>query len=241
MRGICHRTPRPGGGAPLQLQPEKLLGGYDQSDITQDELALARNDPARDDPRRMSEVTRILNSIHKGDPRAAEELLPLIYEELRKLAAAKMNQEPPGQTLQATALVHEAWMRLAGDRQEQGWDSRGHFFSAAAEAMRRILVERARRKDRIRHGGGLERIEIDQIAVPNEAKEQKLLEIHEVIDQFAEEDESKAELVKLRVFVGLNYEEIANLMGISEPTVRRHWAYAKAWLYERIHEARQQT
>jgi RNA polymerase sigma factor (TIGR02999 family) len=159
----------------------------------------------------------------------AEELLPLVYEELRRLAAYRMAQEAPGQTLQPTALVHEAWLRLAGsDRQR--WRGRDHFFSAAAEAMRRILVENARRKQRIRHGGGMQRVDFASIELPIATQDEKYLQIDEYLDQLAEEDPEKAEVVKLRVFTGLKVSEIASVLDCSEKTVQRHWNFAKAWL-----------
>jgi RNA polymerase sigma factor (TIGR02999 family) len=177
----------------------------------------------------VSDVTRILDRAHQGDLKAAEELLPLVYAELRKLAAAKMAQEKPGQTLQATALVHEAWIRLAGSNQQQ-WRGRDHFFSAAAEAMRRILVENARRKQRIRHGGGLERVDVECLDLPIAAEDEKCLQVNEYLDQLASEDPEKAEVVKLRMFAGLKVSEIASILNCSEKTVQRHWNFAKAWL-----------
>ena len=165
----------------------------------------------------------------QGELQPAEELLPLVYEELRRLAVYKMAQEAPGQTLQPTALVHEAWLRLAGsDRQK--WRGRDHFFSAAAEAMRRILVENARRKQRIRHGGGMHRADIASIELPIAKQDEKCLQIDEYLDQLAEEDPEKAEVVKLRVFAGLKVSEIALILDCSEKTVQRHWNFAKAWL-----------
>ena len=180
----------------------------------------------------MKDVTRLLDAVQHGDARAADELLPLVYAELRQLARAKMAREQPGQTLQATALVHEAWLRL-GDGAR--FENRAHFFGAAAEAMRRILVDRARRKLAARHGGGQERLNVDEIeiAAPTE-KEDDLLAVHEALDLFASEDPVKAELVKLRFFAGFTLEEAGQVMGISERTAKRHWAYAKAWLYDVI-------
>ena len=183
--------------------------------------------------RPVSEVTEILLRAQKGDPKAAAELLPVVYEELRKLAAAKMAQELPGQTLQATALVHEAWLRLGGAG-DQHWNSRGHFFGAAAEAMRRILVERARKKARVRHGGGLEKVDWEHVTIATEDGDDTVLAIHEAIEKLAAESPQKAEIVKLRYFTGLEHEEIAQALGVSEPTVRRHWAYARAWLYAEL-------
>lgn len=176
----------------------------------------------------MSEVTRILESIEGGDPTAAADLLPLVYEELRKLAASRMAMESPGQTLQATALVHEAWIRLSGQR-SQHFQNRHCFFGAAAEVMRRILVDRARRRKAVRHGGGQERVEFDAVEIP--AVDDKLIqEVHEALDELAKVDPEKAEIVKLRFFVGLSFEEIAALVGVNERTVRRHWTFAKAWM-----------
>lgn len=182
----------------------------------------------------MSEVTRILDRVKQGDPTAADELLPLVYEELRKLAAAKMAQERPGQTLQATALVHEAWLRLAGARPPSSWNSRGHFFGAAAEAMRRILVDRARAKARIRHGGGLERVDLEHVTLATEDSDDTVLAMHEALDALARVSPQKAEIVKLHYFTGMAYPEIAEALGISLPTVERHWAYARSWLYRAL-------
>lgn len=181
----------------------------------------------------MSDVTRLLDAVEQGDPMAAEELLPLVYEELRKLAAHKMAHEPPGQTLQATALVHEAWLRLAGDSPRH-WEGRGHFFTAAAEAMRRILVEKARRKRRLRHGGGLQRINLADAELATDAEDETLLQVHEALDELAREDPFQARIVKLRFFAGLTNNEAASALGVSEKTVLRYWAHAKVWLYDRI-------
>ena len=161
--------------------------------------------------------------------------MPLVYDELRKLAVARMARETPGQTLQATALVHEAWLRLAGDG-EQRWDNRGHFFAAAAEAMRRILVERARKKERVRHGGGLEKVDWENVSIATEDSDDTVLAIHEALEKLAKHSPQKAEIVKLRYFTGLEHEEIAQALGISEPTVRRHWAYARSWLFMELKE-----
>lgn len=182
----------------------------------------------------MSEVTQLLQAMDAGDSRAADRLLPLVYEELRQLAAVRMAQEKPGQTLQATALVHEAWLRLAGSGQQPAWNSRGHFFGAAAEAMRRILVDRARQKARVRHGGGLERIDLAQVTIATEDSDDTVLAIHEALEKLAAESPQKAEIVKLRYFTGLGHAETAQVLGVSEPTVRRHWAYARAWLYAEL-------
>jgi RNA polymerase sigma factor (TIGR02999 family) len=178
----------------------------------------------------MSEVTRILSAIDQGDPSAAEQLLPLVYDELRKLAASKLAQEKPGQTLQATALVHEAYLRLVDVDKAQHWDSKGHFFAACAEAMRRILVERARRKGRICHGGGLRRADLldEEVAAP--ADDEEVLLLDEALARLADARPRAAELVKLRFFAGLTLEEIAPLVALSPGTTRRLWTFARAWL-----------
>ncbi len=177
----------------------------------------------------MADVTRILQSIEQGDPKAAEALLPLVYDELRRLANYRMASERPGQTLQPTALVHEAWLKLAGeDRQE--WNNRRHFFGAAAEAMRRILVDRARRKQRVRHGGELERVDLAEVDLPIADNDEKCLRVHESLDALAAEDPEKAEVVKMRIFAGMKVAEIATAWDCSEKTIQRHWNYAKAWL-----------
>ena len=181
----------------------------------------------------MSEVTRILHSIESGDPKAADELLPLVYEELRRLAAHKMANELPGQTLQQTALVHEAWLRLTGNENVK-WDGRAHFFGAAAEAMRRILIDNARRKKALRHGGGQQRLDIQDVELAATASDDELLSINDALEKFAKHDKQKAELVKLRYFAGLTIEEAAAALGISEPTAKRHWTYARAWLFNEI-------
>ena len=179
------------------------------------------------------QVTAILAAVGAGDKQAAEELLPLVYNELRRLAAARLARESPGQTLQATALVHEAWLRLGGATQPL-WNSRAHFFGAAAEAMRRILLERARRKARIRHGGQLERVDLDRVTLATQDSDEVILAVHEALEKLAAESPQKAEIVKLRYFGGLEHAEIAEVLGISEPTVRRHWAYARSWLYAEL-------
>jgi RNA polymerase sigma factor (TIGR02999 family) len=178
----------------------------------------------------MSDVTEILTAIDRGQARA-DELLPLVYEELRKLAAARMAQESPGQTLQPTALVHEAWLRLVGDTNPK-FDGRAHFFAAAAEAMRRILIENARRKRALRHGGGQARLDIHEVEIA--AAEDELLAVHEALDKLSAEDAGLADLVKMRFFVGLTNKEAAEILGVSEPTVERRWAFARAWLYREI-------
>jgi RNA polymerase sigma factor (TIGR02999 family) len=179
----------------------------------------------------MSEVTQILSAIEQGDPAAAEQLLPLVYDELRKLAAQKLAQEKPGQTLQATALVHEAYLRLVDTVRVQHWDSRRHFFAAAAEAMRRILVENARRKARHRHGGGCQRQALDLDAQVGEEPADELLALHEALEQLAAQDSIKARLVELRFFAGLTLAEAAQCLDISLSTADRAWRYARAWLY----------
>jgi RNA polymerase sigma factor (TIGR02999 family) len=184
-------------------------------------------------PRGVSDVTRILDRAQQGDPAAAGELLPLVYEELRRLAAAKLAQEKPGQTLQATALVHEAWLRLAGNG-EQSWNSRGHFFAAAAEAMRRILIEAARRKARLRHGGGQERVSVEEIEIAAALPEDRLLQVSEALDELKREAPEAARVVLLRYFAGLPQEEVARAMGISLRSAERHWTWAKAWLFRWI-------
>ena len=184
----------------------------------------------------MSEVTRILSTSEQGNPQAAEQLLPLVYEELRKLAAQKLAQEAPGQTLQATALVHEAYLRLVDVEQVQHWDSRGHFFAAVAEAMRRILVENARRRRRQKHGGQLRRIDFEEAQSLAEEPADELLALDEALDQLAAEDPVKAELVKLRCFAGLSHQEAAEALGISRATADRYWAYAKSWLYCKLYD-----
>ena len=182
----------------------------------------------------MPDVTQLLNAIDAGDAKAADQLLPLVYEELRKLAAAKMAQEKPGQTLQATALVHEAWLRLAGADGQKAWNSRGHFFGAAAEAMRRILVDRARQKARIRHGGKLERVDLEHVTIATEDSDETMLAMSDALDTLARESPQKAEIVKLRYFTGLENQEIARALGISLSTVERSWAYARSWLHREI-------
>ena len=188
----------------------------------------------------MPDVTQILNAIEDGDPSAAEELLPLIYDELRKLAAARMAQESPDHTLQATALVHEAYLRLVGSQdsqQAQHWDGRGHFFAAAAEAMRRILVENARRKNSVKQGGQSVRQELNASEIAAPLPSDELLVLDEALESLAKENSVKAELVKLRFFAGLSIDEAAMALGISRATAKRYWVYARAWLFGQISSA----
>ena len=204
----------------------------------------------------MSNVTHILSQIDSGDPTAAEQLLPLVYEELRKLAAAKLGHEKPGQTLSATALVHEAYLRLVGDQEpgissqepeEQplvpgprpltpGWNSRGHFFAAAAEAMRRILINRARDKNRQKRSGGWQRVDLDAIEIALDTPAEDLLALDEALQQLATDDKLCADLVQLRFFAGLTLGEAAEALGVSRRTADRHWAYARAWLFDRLRD-----
>jgi RNA polymerase sigma factor (TIGR02999 family) len=182
----------------------------------------------------MNDVTRILSAIEQGDPQAADRLLPLVYDELRRLAARRLAQEKPGQTLQATALVHEAYLRLVDTDKAQHWSSRGHFFAAAAEAMRRILVENARRKSERKHGGGLVRQDLYEVQLAAAELNEDLLALDEALNRLAEHDPVKAELVKLRHFGGLTIREAAKALGISGTTADRYWAYARAWLHQEI-------
>jgi RNA polymerase sigma factor (TIGR02999 family) len=179
----------------------------------------------------VSEFTHVLAAIEQGDPRAAERLLPLVYEELRKLAAQKMAQEAPGQTLQATALVHDAYLRLVGGAEAPRWNSRAHFFGAAAEAMRRILVESARRKGRLKHGRQHRRVDLESDCLVAEAPSLDLLALDEALTRLAEAEPAKAELVKLRFFAGLTQPEAAAALGVSLATAERYWTFAKSWLY----------
>ena len=181
----------------------------------------------------MSDVTVILDAIQTGDPKAAEELLPLVYAELRKLAAFKLAQQSPDQTLQPTALVHEAYLKLLGGG-NHSWQNRRHFFAAAAEAMRHLLVDRARRKAAVRHGGGLRRIDLDHVVVATETTDENILLISEALEKLTAHDAVTAELVKLRFFGGLTCPEAAEVLGLSERTAKRSWAYARAWLFKEI-------
>jgi RNA polymerase sigma factor (TIGR02999 family) len=176
-----------------------------------------------------NDVTQLLNAIDSGDPNAAEELLPLVYEELRKLAAARLANEAEGQTLQPTALVHEAWLRLARSNHQQ-WNGRGHFFSAAAESMRRILIDRARKRLRERHGAGLQRLDLDSVEIAVDTDDDTLLRLNDALEKLARESPAKAELIKLRFFAGLGLAEAAAAQSISLATAKRHWAYARSWL-----------
>jgi RNA polymerase sigma factor (TIGR02999 family) len=181
----------------------------------------------------VSDVTHILNAIEQGEPKAADQLLPLVYEELRKLAAHKMANEKAGQTLQPTALVHEAWMRLVG-KENPKFENRAHFFAAAAEAMRRILIDNARRRRALRHGGGQQRVELEQADIANANDDDQLLAVHEALDKLNAFNRSEAELVKLRYFVGMTLDEAAEVLGISSRTADNYWAHARAWLFREL-------
>jgi RNA polymerase sigma factor (TIGR02999 family) len=212
-------------------QPEDLGGGSPSSP------APAELTPATDVGPPMSDVTRLLSAIEQGDPRAAGQLLPLVYDELRKLAASKLAQETPGQTLQATALVHEAYVRLVSTSPEgatREWQGRGHFFAAAAEAMRRILVEKARRKRRQKHGGGLPRADIQLANIASPMPDEDLLALDEAMARLAAEDPIRARLVQMRFYAGLSNEEAARVLGISAATAKRYWRHARAWLHREI-------
>ena len=186
----------------------------------------------------MSDVTRILSQIEQGDPRAAEQLLPLVYDELRKLAAARLAAEQPGQTLQATALVHEAYVRLVGANGVEKWDGRGHFFAAAAEAMRRILVESARRKKRLRHGGDQCQVELNEELPTIDRPIDEILAVHEALDQLATANPGAAKLVNLHYFAGLSLDEAASALGVSPRACYRLWAFARAWLFQKLGDGR---
>ena len=182
----------------------------------------------------MNDLTRILSAIEDGDPKASDQLLPLVYDELRKLAAQRLAHEKPGQTLQATALVHDAYLRLVDTDEAKDWNGRGHFFAAAAEAMRRILVEAARRKGRIRHGGGLKRVELDAACSISEAPSEDLLVLDEALTRLAASEPVRAQLIQLRFFAGLSMPEAARVLGISLATAERYWTFARAWLYAEV-------
>lgn len=187
--------------------------------------------------RAVAEVTQILSAIEQGDPHAAAQLLPMVYDELRRLARHRLAQELPGQTLQATALVHEAYLRLVGPHSSDvvvSWDSRAHFFAAAAEAMRRILVDNARRKQRLKHGGALERVELEEAGLAIESPSDDLLALSEALDKLAREKPAQADLVKLRYFAGLKLEDAGRMLGLSPATADRYWAFARAWLYREL-------
>jgi RNA polymerase sigma factor (TIGR02999 family) len=182
----------------------------------------------------MSEVTRILSAIEQGDPHVADQLLPLVYDELRTLAAARLRHEQPGQTLQPTALVHEAYLRLVGSDPNHHWHNRGHFFAAAAEAMRRILLNRARDKKRLKRGGGRQRINLDQAELALDTDDDNLIAIDEALQELEQEDKLAAALVKLRFFGGLSLKQAAQSLGLAQRTAERQWAYARAWLFNRL-------
>lgn len=186
----------------------------------------------------MSAVTQIRQAIEHGDAKATDELLPLVYHELRRLAAHKLASEASGHTLQPTALVHEAYLRLVGPGQAQQWDGRGHFFAAAAEAMRRILVESARRKKRLKHGGELQRVDLDKVELPLPMPDEELLALDEALDRLASVDSRAAEIVKLCFFVGLTQEQAGKELGISLATAERLWSFARAWLYQEMKKNR---
>jgi RNA polymerase sigma factor (TIGR02999 family) len=184
----------------------------------------------------VSDITVMLRAVQDCDPQSAEKLLPLVYEELRRVAARRMAQQPAGHTLQATALVHEAFLRLVGNP-EQTWENRRHFFAAASEAMRHILVDRARRKAAVRHGGNPVRLQLDDVVIAAEATDESVVVVHEALERLAAHDPVAAELVKLRFFAGFTFAQAAELLEISERTAKRLWAYARAWLYDEIQRA----
>jgi RNA polymerase sigma factor (TIGR02999 family) len=181
----------------------------------------------------MSEITLVLQAIGRGERRASTDLLPLVYEELRRLAAARMARENAGQTLQPTALVHEAWLRLVADG-DRTWENRAHFFGAAAEAMRRILIDKARRKAGLKHGGGQERVNIDDLQLTEATSDDKILLVNEALERMETEDPESARIVMLKFFGGLTNQEVAKILGVTERTIERDWAYAKAWLFQSI-------
>jgi RNA polymerase sigma factor (TIGR02999 family) len=182
----------------------------------------------------VTEVTRILCAIEQGDPHSAEQLLPLVYDELRKLAAQRLAHEKPGQTWQPTALVHEAYLRLVGGARAQSWNSRGHFFAAAAEAMRRILLNRARDKNRLKRGGNWQRLDLESVVVVDDASDEQLIALDDALVRLADANRVCAELVKLRFFTGVTLAEAATVLGLARRTADRHWAFARAWLYEAL-------
>jgi RNA polymerase sigma factor (TIGR02999 family) len=182
----------------------------------------------------MSEVTQLIDAISHGDRQAADQLLPLLYDELRRLAVDRLANERPGQTLQATALVHEAYLRLVGEDGGPMWDGRAHFFGAAAEAMRRILIERARRNRRVKHGGELRRVDLDDAAPTTGDRDAEILAVNDLLEELARQDADAAEVVKLRYFAGYTLEEVADLLEISRSTVQRRWNFARAWLFTRL-------
>jgi len=186
----------------------------------------------------MNKPVPIVDAMQPDEIQTTEQLLPLVYAELRRLAAHKLASENPGQTLQPTALVHEAWLKLAGGEQSGRWRNRNHFFAAAAEAMRRILTDNARRKLRVRHGGSQQRVDLDDCTTAADSEADHILAVSEALEKFAQLDPKRAELVKLRYFIGLTFEQAAEVLGISEPTAKRYWAFARAWLYEEIRAAR---
>lgn len=187
----------------------------------------------------MSKVTSILSQIENGDPSRSDQLLPLVYEELRKLAAARLANEKPGQTLQATALVHEAYIRLVNVEKAQQWDSRRHFFCAAAESMRRILIEKARRKGRLKRGGDFNRVSLEEVEASSETSQLDLMALDEAINKLAKEFPDKAEIVRLRFFAGLSHEEVGEILGVSTVTIKRHWRFARVWLHRQMQETQE--
>lgn len=189
-------------------------------------------------PQPVSDITSVLVAVQSGDPKAADELLPLVYEELRKLAANRMARESPGHTLQPTALVHEAWLRLVGAENPK-FDGRAHFFAAAAEAMRRILIDRARRKRARRHGGGQQRVDLEEVDIATQPDDDQLLALNDALDKLAAQNKVEAELVKLRYFVGLTNAEAAEVLGITEGSAKHYWIHARTWLFQEIKAARQ--
>jgi RNA polymerase sigma factor (TIGR02999 family) len=187
----------------------------------------------------VGDLTQVLNAIEAGDNKAAEELLPLVYQELRRLAAHKLANETTNQTLQPTALVHEVWLKLANDPNRK-FNGRNHFFAAAAEAMRRILIDNARRKQAERHGGNLQRVDLDGIELPAETPHEDLLALNDALDKFSQLDPQKAQIVKLRFFIGMTNEQMAETLGVSVPTVKRYWTFARAWLYQEMERSQKQ-